>query len=77
MPLLITGRLGDKFGPKTMYQLGLAVFTAASLWCGLSSSIGELIAAHGRPVTISSMPAFWPRAASLDCISPMLDLSDS
>lgn len=35
------------------------------------------IAAHGRPVTISSMPAFWPRAASLDCISSMLDLSDS
>ncbi|QHD85493.1 DHA2 family efflux MFS transporter permease subunit [Gordonia sp. JH63] len=47
VPLLITGRLGDKFGPKTMYQLGLAVFTAASLWCGLSSSIGELIAARG------------------------------
>ncbi|WP_238423173.1 MFS transporter [Gordonia sp. 'Campus'] len=46
VPLLITGRLGDKFGPKTIYQIGLAVFTVASLWCGLSSSIGELIAAR-------------------------------
>lgn len=47
VPLLITGRLGDKFGPKNIYQLGLIVFTAASVWCGLSSSIGELIAARG------------------------------
>ncbi|MCZ0912524.1 DHA2 family efflux MFS transporter permease subunit [Gordonia amicalis] len=47
VPLLITGRLGDKYGPKTMYQLGLIVFTLASVWCGLSSSIGELIAARG------------------------------
>ncbi|WP_168699504.1 DHA2 family efflux MFS transporter permease subunit [Gordonia paraffinivorans] len=46
VPLLITGRLGDKFGPKSMYQIGLVVFTIASVWCGLSSSIGELIAAR-------------------------------
>ncbi|HMS77294.1 DHA2 family efflux MFS transporter permease subunit [Gordonia sp. (in: high G+C Gram-positive bacteria)] len=46
VPLLITGRLGDKFGPKKVYQLGLLVFTLASLWCGLSDSIGELIAAR-------------------------------
>ncbi|MFT4041958.1 MAG: MFS transporter [Gordonia sp. (in: high G+C Gram-positive bacteria)] len=47
VPLLITGRLGDKFGPKRMYQAGLVVFTAASVWCGFASSIGELIAARG------------------------------
>ncbi|AZG44775.1 MFS transporter [Gordonia insulae] len=46
VPLLITGRLGDKFGPKRVYQLGLLVFTIASVWCGLSGSIGELIAAR-------------------------------
>lgn len=46
VPLLITGRLGDKFGPKTIYQLGLVVFTVASVWCGISGSIGELIAAR-------------------------------
>lgn len=46
VPLLITGRLGDKFGPKRVYQIGLLVFTIASVWCGLSGSIGELIAAR-------------------------------
>ncbi|GAA1894379.1 MFS transporter [Williamsia serinedens] len=46
VPLLITGRLGDRFGPKLMYQAGLVVFTGASVWCGLSGSIGELIAAR-------------------------------
>ena len=47
VPLLITGRLGDKIGPKKVYQAGLVVFTAASVWCGLADSIGELIAARG------------------------------
>ncbi len=44
VPLLITGRLGDRFGPKNIYLIGLAVFTLASLGCGLSTSLGMLIA---------------------------------
>ncbi|MFI5782791.1 DHA2 family efflux MFS transporter permease subunit [Nocardia sp. NPDC051570] len=46
VPLLITGRLGDRFGPKNIYLLGLVEFTAASLWCGASTGIHMLIAAR-------------------------------
>lgn len=44
VPLLITGRMGDRFGPKNLYLIGLVVFTLASLWCGFSQDIGMLIA---------------------------------
>ena len=46
VPLLITGRLGDRFGPKNVYQVGLVLFTLASLWCGLTHSIEMLITAR-------------------------------
>ncbi len=46
VPVLITGRLGDRFGPKRLYLAGLTVFTLASLWCGLTGSIEGLIAAR-------------------------------
>ena len=51
VPLLITGRLGDRFGPKNLYLVGLVIFTLASAWCGFSGvlpggGIGMLIAAR-------------------------------
>jgi len=46
VPVLITGRLGDRFGPKRLYLTGLTIFTIASLWCGLTDSIEMLIAAR-------------------------------
>jgi len=51
VPLLVTGRLGDMFGPKRIYLVGLTIFTLASLWCGFAdtlpgSGIGNLIAAR-------------------------------
>ena len=45
--LLITaGRLGDLFGPRTLFAAGLVVFTGASVLCGLSQDVGQLIAAR-------------------------------
>lgn len=42
--LLITGaRLGDLLGHRRLFMTGLAVFTVASLACGLAQNTGELI----------------------------------
>src|SRR6266702_3575431 len=37
------GRLGDLWGQRTVYLAGLALFSLASLACGLAHSITELI----------------------------------
>ncbi|MBK0418615.1 DHA2 family efflux MFS transporter permease subunit [Leucobacter sp. CSA1] len=46
VPLLITGRLGDRFGPRRIYLFGLSVFTLSSLACGLAGSIEVLVGAR-------------------------------
>src|SRR5215475_8269653 len=43
--LLVTGaRLGDIIGHRTMFLSGVALFTVASLGCGLAGSAGTLVA---------------------------------
>jgi MFS family permease len=45
--LVITGgRLGDIFGRRRIFVLGVLSFTATSLWCGLSGSGTELVLAR-------------------------------
>jgi EmrB/QacA subfamily drug resistance transporter len=45
--LLITaGRLGDRFGQRTLFAVGLAVFTAASALCGFAQDPNQLIFAR-------------------------------
>ncbi|MFL6077779.1 MAG: MFS transporter [Mycobacteriales bacterium] len=45
--LLITaGRLGDLWGPRTLYVAGLTIFTIASALCGLAQSPGQLVGAR-------------------------------
>lgn len=44
--LIIAGSLGDSFGRKRLFLLGVAVFGAASLGAGLSATAAELIAAR-------------------------------
>ncbi len=45
--MLITGgRLGDLFGRRKVFSIGLTLFTIASLACGIAPNMGELIAAR-------------------------------
>src|SRR5438128_10185221 len=44
--LLLGGRLGDLFGHRKLFLLGITLFTLASLACGLASSQFFLIAAR-------------------------------
>ena len=42
--LLVGGAAGDRFGRRRVFAIGVAVFTIASVACGLSGRVGALIA---------------------------------
>src|SRR4029078_3336920 len=44
--LLLGGRLGDLFGQKRLFMIGIALFTLASLACGMANSQWTLITAR-------------------------------
>src|SRR3954451_24010173 len=44
--LLLGGRLGDLFGHRRLFLIGIAFFTVASVACGLSNTQGLLVAAR-------------------------------
>jgi len=44
--LMLSGRIGDLIGQRRMFVSGMALFTVASLLCGLADSQGVLIAAR-------------------------------
>src|SRR6266508_6984637 len=44
--VLTAGALADRFGRRRLFVLGIGVFTATSLLCAASQSIGALIAAR-------------------------------
>src|ERR1700730_1823053 len=59
--LLLAGRFGDLLGRKNMFMSGLAVFTVASLACGLAQGQELLVAARfvqgiGGAMTSAVMP---------------------
>jgi EmrB/QacA subfamily drug resistance transporter len=44
--LLLGGRLGDLFGHRRLFLIGIALFTTASLACGIANSQGFLVTAR-------------------------------
>jgi EmrB/QacA subfamily drug resistance transporter len=44
--ILVGGSLGDRLGRVRVFAIGVAIFTAASVWCGLAGGAGMLIAAR-------------------------------
>jgi EmrB/QacA subfamily drug resistance transporter len=68
--LLLTGAsLGDRFGRRRVFSLGLAIFTGGSLWAALATSSGMLIAARGTqglgaalvmPLSLTLLSAAFP-----------------
>ncbi|HUQ22627.1 MAG TPA: DHA2 family efflux MFS transporter permease subunit [Gaiellaceae bacterium] len=67
--MLIGGKLADAYGRRLIFVLGILLFTAASLWCGLADSGNMLIAARivqgvgaalMNPATLSIIAATFP-----------------
>src|SRR3712207_4644789 len=44
--ILVGGSLGDHYGRKRIFSLGVVLFAAASVWCGLAASPEQLIVAR-------------------------------
>ncbi len=44
--ILVGGSLGDHYGRRRIFALGIVLFAAASVWCGISRSPEELIIAR-------------------------------
>lgn len=71
VPLIVAGRLGDRFGRKKLYVIGLVVFTAASGLCGVADSGEQLIVARAlqgvgaalmNPQTLAFVTVLFPPA---------------
>jgi len=45
--ILVGGVLGDHFGRKRMFAIGVIIFASASAWCGLAEGVMQLIVARG------------------------------
>jgi EmrB/QacA subfamily drug resistance transporter len=44
--LLVGGALGDRYGRRRVFAIGVAAFAAASAWCGFAPSLAQLVAAR-------------------------------
>ncbi len=67
--LLIGGAMGDSVGRRSIFLLGTGVFAAASVGCGLSSNIAQLIVAR----SVQGIGAAFLVPSSLAIISASFD----
>ena len=44
--MLVGGSLGDHFGRRRIFAIGIWIFAAASIWCAVSPNIAQLILAR-------------------------------
>src|SRR5437879_6401735 len=44
--MLVGGSLGDLWGRKRVFAIGIVLFALSSIWCGLAPNISQLIAAR-------------------------------
>src|SRR3954449_8325605 len=86
--LLMTGAaLGDRYGRRSLYAIGLALFTVASAACALAPSAGALIAARAlqgagaalvMPIGLALLSAAFPperRGAAIGLFSAVTGLA--
>ncbi|HTI15532.1 MAG TPA: MFS transporter [Dictyobacter sp.] len=69
--ILVGGSLGDRYGRRRIFALGIAIFTLTSLWCGITQDISQLIIARAfqgvggallTPGSLSLLRALFPEA---------------
>ncbi len=70
--ILVGGSMGDLFGRRRMFLTGVAVFAAASAFCGIASSIQQLIVARA----VQGIGAAFLVPGSLALISASFDESE-
>ena len=85
--LIPAGRLGDIFGQRNLFAVGLVVFTLSSVACGISQNPGEIIAARVvqgiggallTPQTLTIISAIFPaekRGAAMGIWGSVIGLS--
>lgn len=64
--LLVGGSLGDRFGRRRVYAIGIAIFTGASLLCATAGSVRALVLARAlQGLGAASSETAWSGASPM------------
>lgn len=67
--LLVGGAMGDRYGLRRVFLAGVLLFAVSSIWCGLVSDVGQLIAGRAMqgiggamlvPNSLAMISAYFP-----------------